>query len=107
NRPSSFFGLEGAYSPLYGKLSLVGKKIIYYDMHVFAGAGATKTEVGTLFTPGGGIGQQIYITRWASILMDYRIQYFKHHPVESHALCSIPNEESSGPSRVPPSAPVP
>ncbi len=76
NLPQWFLGGEVAASILYGKLSLVGKKIIYYDMHLLGGAGATSTENGTYFTPHVGIGQQIYLNQWSSLRVDYRLQRY-------------------------------
>jgi outer membrane beta-barrel protein len=76
NIPRSYVGGEFAASILYGKLSLIGKKIIYYDMHLLGGAGATSTENGTYFTPHIGIGQQIYLNQWSSIRVDYRMMRY-------------------------------
>jgi outer membrane beta-barrel protein len=56
NDPKSFWGGELDFVPLYGKLSLVGKAIIYFDTHVDAGAGETSTETGNYLTPFIGIG---------------------------------------------------
>ncbi len=76
NPPRYYFGSEVSASILYGKLSLVGKKIIYYDMHLLGGAGATGTENGTYFTPSIGIGQQVYLNKFLSLNVDYRLMYY-------------------------------
>lgn len=76
NEPRSFLGGEVTGSFLYGKLSLVGKAIIYYDMHVSAGAGLTFTESGNNFTPMIGIGQQVYLNKNFSLRIDYRLQRY-------------------------------
>ena len=34
----------------HGKLSLIGKSIIYYDLHLLGGVGQTSTEAGTYRT---------------------------------------------------------
>jgi len=77
NEPRAFMGAEVTASPLYGKLSLVGKKIIYYDMHISAGAGMTRTESGSFLTPFFGIGQQVYMTQWMSLRLDYRPMWYR------------------------------
>lgn len=76
NQPRSFLGGEVTGSFLYGKLSLVGKAIIYYDMHLSAGAGLTFTESGNNFTPMLGLGQQVYLNKNFSIRIDYRLQRY-------------------------------
>jgi outer membrane beta-barrel protein len=77
NEPESFYGGEVGFSPIYGKLSLLGKSIIYYDFHLLGGAGLTKTETGTYLTPLLGLGQQIWVSDWMSIRIDYRLMTYK------------------------------
>ncbi len=82
NPPSGFAGGEVAASLLYGKLSVLGKKIIYYDFHALGGLGMTFTESGSYFTPLLGLGQKIYITKSASIRIDYRLLRFNERIIE-------------------------
>ncbi|MGK5089512.1 outer membrane beta-barrel domain-containing protein [Bdellovibrionota bacterium FG-2] len=82
NDPASFFGTEASASILYGKLSLIGKAIIYYDLHLLAGAGSTSTQTGAYFTPLAGIGQQIHLSRFFSLKVDYRLMPFHEQIVE-------------------------
>lgn len=82
NEPRSFLGGELAGSLLYGKLSLLGKKIIYYDLHLLAGAGATSTESGDYFTPFAGIGQQVYLSRRLTLKVDYRLMRYHEQILE-------------------------
>lgn len=82
NRPQWFLGGEIQYSPIYGKLSLLGSAILYYDFHLLAGAGLTGTQNGQYVTPFIGIGQQIYLTQWAALRLDYRHMYYKEEVVE-------------------------
>lgn len=77
NPPRWFIGAEGKASILYGKLSLVGKSIIYYDLHLSAGLGATRTDNGTYATPSVGVGQQIYLNKFMSLNVDYRAQMYR------------------------------
>jgi outer membrane beta-barrel protein len=73
----SYYGAEFQASLLYGKLSLVGKSIIYYDLHFLAGLGITGTESGNNFTQHFGVGQQFFLSKRTSILVDYRIMHYK------------------------------
>lgn len=89
NPAKSYAGGEVAASVLYGKLSLLGKKILYYDMHVLAGAGATATETGTNGTYHGGIGQQVFLTKWSSLRLDYRVMYYTEEIREKEILARL------------------
>lgn len=82
NPPRYFLGTEGIASILYGKLSLIGWAIIYYDMHLLGGAGVTQTESGGYFTPHLGIGQQIFLNRALSLRVDYRLQRYDEKIIE-------------------------
>lgn len=82
NMPKSFLGLELAGSFLYGKLSLFGKKIIYYDLYVNGGAGLTETESGRYFTPIVGLGQQFYVTKMISLKINYRLTPYHENIIE-------------------------
>jgi outer membrane beta-barrel protein len=74
----SYLGAEGTASFLYGKLSLMGARIVYYDMHLTFGGGLTNTENDKLGMTGSvGIGQRFYITQPLSLRFDYRMQTFK------------------------------
>lgn len=76
--PKSYYGAEATGSFLYGKLSLLGASIIYYDMHATGGAGVTKTENDAASaTVSLGLGQRFYITKSFSLRMDYRFQTFE------------------------------
>ncbi len=79
NEPDSFYGGEFTYSPIYGKLSLSGKLIVYYDFHVLIGLGVTKTETGSPLTPELGLGQQTYLARKTALRLDYRMTYYKEN----------------------------
>jgi outer membrane beta-barrel protein len=76
NMPRNYKGGEVMWSPVYGKLSLLGEIIIHYDMHVLGGLGMTGNETANQFTISGGIGQQVYVNRWMSIRFDYRLMRF-------------------------------
>lgn len=77
NPPYYFVGIEALYSVLYGKLSVLGKAIIYYDMHVAAGGGMTFTEGGNYITPMVGVGQRFFLDNHWSLRFDYRFQLYR------------------------------
>lgn len=85
NRPYYFFGVEGRGSIMYGKLSFVGKSIIYFDLHLQGGLGLTKTETGRYVTPFLGIGQQIYLSQSLTLRLDFRTMYYKEAIVAKSA----------------------
>jgi outer membrane beta-barrel protein len=70
--PYRFMGGEVTGSLLYGKLSLLGQKIIYYDLYLTGGAGQMKVETGNPFALTMGLGQRFYINRWFSLKADYK-----------------------------------
>src|SRR3989338_4339689 len=63
NKPKFFYGLQASGDFLYGKLSLLGKMIIYFDLHLRVGLGRTETESGAYVTPFVGLGQQIHLDK--------------------------------------------
>lgn len=70
-------GVEGNWSLLYGKLSLVGRKIIYYDMHLSTGGGVVETESGRYAFLTGGLGQRFFLNKNLSMRLDYRLQFYR------------------------------
>jgi outer membrane beta-barrel protein len=85
NDPNYFIGGELDFVPLYGKLSLIGKSIIYFDTHLDLGVGDTSTETGKYITPFIGIGEQIYLNSWSSLMLDYRLAGYHEQLVQKTA----------------------
>lgn len=77
NRPDNYFGGELGYSVIYGKLSLAGKSILYYDFHLLAGAGMQSGTTGDNFAFHFGVGQQTYLSRYFAVRLDYRRMHYK------------------------------
>ena len=88
NNPIGYYGLEASASPLYGKLSLIGKKIIYYDFFFLAGFGITQTETGNYKTPSIGLGQRFFISQFFALRADYHLMQYHETIVEK----TIPNK---------------
>lgn len=82
NLPRWYIGGEAMASLMYGKLSLLGASIIHYDMHLSAGVGMTLTENGDYLTPSIGLGQRFYISKRASIRLDYRLMLYREEILE-------------------------
>lgn len=82
NKPKFFLGAEGQASVLYGKLSVLGKAIIYYDFHFNGGLGMTGTESGSYLTPFIGLGQKVYLSKNIALSVDYRIMRYNENIVE-------------------------
>jgi outer membrane beta-barrel protein len=93
NSPRGMVGAEYKASLLYGKLSLLGAKILYYDMHLGLGGHMTSTETGNVPGPMGSIGQSIYIKSgdYASIAVrfDYRMMAYREEIVEKEITAKL------------------
>jgi outer membrane beta-barrel protein len=76
NFQNYFYGGEVRWSFLYGKLSVLGKAIIYYDFRFLGGVGITNTQTGNDFTPYLGVGQQVFLSKTLSLLIDYRLMRY-------------------------------
>lgn len=75
--PSSYYGLNLRWSPIYGKLSLREKTINPFELYFTLGVGLTGTDDGqSAFTVSGGLGQ-VYPTgknttfRWALAINNF------------------------------------
>lgn len=77
NSPKHMLGGELTASLLYGKLSLVGRSILYFDLHTALGGWSVATQTANLIAPSWGIGQRIYLTKWAILQIDYRLFYYR------------------------------
>ena len=95
NPPRYYAGGEVVGSVLYGKLSVLGQAIIYYDFNVMAGLGMTDTDNGNYATEHVGVGQQVYLSKHLSVKVR----------LPPHALQR--NDLRYGPSRSAPPATMP
>jgi outer membrane beta-barrel protein len=77
NAPKYYGGTEAQWSLLYGKLSLLGEKIIHYDFHLMAGVGVMSTDSGTDFEQHVGVGQQFFLGQSSFINVDYRMMHYQ------------------------------
>ena len=82
NPQKAYYGVEALWSIMYGKLSFMGQKIIYYDLHLTAGGGMMDTETGKDPTGTVGLGQRFYFSNNTSLRIDYRTQVYREKLVE-------------------------
>lgn len=82
NKPNYYVGAEGSASLIYGKLSLLGESIIYYDLYFTLGSGVTATETGKYFTPSVGIGQRFFLSNSFSLRIDFRQMVYRETLIE-------------------------
>jgi outer membrane beta-barrel protein len=72
NQPKFFYGAEFKGSFIYGKLSIIGEFIAYFDAYLTAGTGMIGTESGNNPALFFGLGQQIHVSKVFSLNVDYR-----------------------------------
>ncbi len=89
NYPKNFVGVEGMGSVLYGKLSVLGKSIIYYDLHGLVGVGSMGTESGRYIAPSLGVGQRFYFGKLVSLRIDYRLMYYRETILEKQIVTQL------------------
>ncbi|MBM4388224.1 MAG: outer membrane beta-barrel domain-containing protein, partial [Deltaproteobacteria bacterium] len=69
---NQYIGGHAAYTPIYGKLLVVDNFIVYYDLYVTAGAGATKTAKRTQhFTGNIGIGMKFFVFKFLALNVEF------------------------------------
>ena len=91
NNPLSYTGGELGFGLAFGKLNLLGKKIIYYDMYLLTGGGITATENGRYTTGTAGIGQHIFLSSSPNlaIKVDFRQALYRETIIEKHVLSEL------------------
>lgn len=77
NEPKYFLDMEARASLLYGKLSLLGAKILYFDLHFSGGLGMVSTESGKNFNFTFGIGQQIFLSQTFVLNFSYKLGWYR------------------------------
>lgn len=90
NPGKSVMGLEARGSLIYGKLSLLGSKIFYYDFNTAIGltqhAAKDGSSIGYFF----GLGQQFFLSRQWFVGVDWRLLFhtdkYNKPPLTSRAL---------------------
>ncbi len=72
NQIHSSFDLAAIFVPIYGKVSLLSKAILYSDLFFTAGVGLSQTDQGGKVAFTTGIGQHYFVTKSWSIRLDFK-----------------------------------
>lgn len=73
NPGKSVMGAEARGSLIYGKLSLLGSKIIYYDFNTAIGLSQHQAQVGSSIGYFFGLGQQFFLNKNWFVGVDWRL----------------------------------
>lgn len=68
-------GLDFAWTPIYGKLSLFND-IVHFDLYLLAGLGAAQGEQGFLPASEVGLGERIFLSEWLSTGVEARYAFY-------------------------------
>lgn len=79
-----------SFSPLYGKVALLGDGIIHFDGFLSAGLGATFDNGADLLHPtmNVGVGGRVFLTRWMVVRVDLRDYLY---PQEKAGISTLQN----------------
>ncbi|MEZ4872178.1 MAG: outer membrane beta-barrel domain-containing protein [Bdellovibrionales bacterium] len=75
--PKSYTGVAARWTPIYGKMALLGKKINQFEMFFSAGLGTTDTENGSAATIHLGTGQNFAINKGMAFRWDAGVNYYQ------------------------------
>ncbi len=106
NQMSSLLGGEVSLSLLYGKLSIFGASVIYFDFFLLGGAGllnyssgapSVSAKYGTVaFWP--GLGEQFYLTSWLALKADVRFMLYQENVISYTSGVILKNQLSLAPA---------
>lgn len=90
-RMTSYYGINYIWVPIYAKMSLLGKKILYFDMAISPHIGITNYEkisnVGnqadSAFTYGVDVSQYFFLNKHWAIRADLKNHWFKENVINS------------------------
>ena len=77
NPGKSVAGVEARGSLIYGKLSLLGSKIFYYDFNTAIGLSQDKATDGSSIGYFFGFGQQFFLSKTWFVVVDWRLMFHK------------------------------
>lgn len=75
-KPENYVGVTFKWAPIYGKMALVDKKIIPFDIYFAAGLGQTKTQDSNALTFTGSTGQLFAITKSIAFKWDLTVNVY-------------------------------
>lgn len=77
NPGKAVYGAEARGSLIYGKLSLLGNRIIYYDFNTAIGLSQHQAQVGSSLGYFFGLGQQFFLSKTWFVGLDWRLMWHK------------------------------
>jgi outer membrane beta-barrel protein len=90
NPNKSVMGAEARGSLVYGKLSLLGSKIFYYDLNTSIGLSQHKATDGSSMGYFFGLGQEFFLNKNWFVSVDWRLMFhtdkFNNPPLTDRAL---------------------
>ncbi len=75
-QPTSYFGLDFKWSPVYGKMTYRNRRIIHFDMYFSAGGGSTSHSQGSSPTVHVGTGQNFALTKSMTFRWDFSLNMY-------------------------------
>jgi outer membrane beta-barrel protein len=79
-RVSQIFSSALIVSPFYGKLSLLGFRVVHYDMYFLLGPAAVIYESTLGFGGLVGLGFRLYLNKWTTLGLEFRDYLFTGSP---------------------------
>ncbi|MEZ4272647.1 MAG: outer membrane beta-barrel domain-containing protein [Myxococcota bacterium] len=77
DRPLYAARLEGRWSPLYGKLSVLAEKVLHFDVYLSGGVGVIGPDQGSTAIAGTvALGQHFFVNSWMGVMLELRDQIF-------------------------------
>jgi len=67
----AYFG-NVIWSPIYGKMALFSKKVLYFDIYFLAGAGMFQNKRSDRFAFDVGLGWKVFINEWMSARVEVK-----------------------------------
>jgi outer membrane beta-barrel protein len=75
--PKSYYGVDFKWSPIYGKMTWINKKIVHFDMYFSAGPGMTGTDNGSEPTLHIGTGQLFSLNKSVGLRWDLGWNFYQ------------------------------
>lgn len=97
-RMKGYYGIGFNWVPFYAKMSLIGKRILYFDMAFTPTIGMTQYKQQTAdggrdqsaFTYGIDVTQYLFLSKWFAIRADLKNQWYQEEIVKYYQSGTIP-----------------
>lgn len=75
--PKSYYGLDFKWTPIYGKMGLLNRKIVPFDMYYSGGGGVTQSDAGSAPTLHLGLGQIFALSKGMAVRWDMSWYFYR------------------------------